>query len=95
MNGQFIYVIEGTFALGILGLIWKISTNTTSKMDNIAKDCNKRTENIFRRFDEYKETVKKDFVNKEVCNVVQQNLQRDVAEIKSDVKVLLRKNGIS
>ncbi len=74
-------VIQGSFAVGILGFMWKV-----------AADSNKKTDTIFRRFDEYKEAMKKDYVGKEGCGIRHDQLTRDIQEIKTDVKILLR-NG--
>lgn len=78
------YFIEGTFAIGVLGLIWKVTQDNKSN-----------TETIFRRFDEYKETVKKEHVNKDVCKIIHEQLCGDIREIKSDVKEIMRvqRNG--
>jgi hypothetical protein len=81
MYDSVVYLIEGGFALGILGFMWKISSENNRKVDT-----------IFKRFDEYKEFVKKDFVNKDICVLKHENLMRDVSEIKTDVKILI-KNG--
>jgi len=75
------YVIEGSFALGVLGFMWKV-----------AGDSNKKAETIFRRFDEYKKEVKTEFVSKEGCGIRHDQITRDLQEIKTDVKILLR-NG--
>ena len=83
MNGSvLVYVLEGSFALAILGFVWKISY-----------DNSRGVQTIFRRFDEYKEVVKKDHVSKETCKIVRDNLTEDIKEIKQDVKLLLRNNG--
>ena len=80
MTGQVaIYIVEGGFLLGMLGFMWKISY-----------DHSKGITTIFRRFDEYKESVKKDHVNKDVCKILHETLDRDVKEIKADVKTLIR-----
>ena len=75
------YVIEGSFALGVLGFMWKV-----------AGDSNKKAETIFRRFDEYKKDMKADFVSKEGCGIRHEQIAKDIQEIKTDVKILLR-NG--
>lgn len=75
------HLVEGSLLLGVLGLVWKVSADSGKKVDT-----------IFRRFDDYKASVKNDFVNKDVCNERVVNLSRDVAEIKADVKILIR-NG--
>jgi len=78
-------IIQGSFAIGILGFMWKV-----------ADDSNKKSETIFRRFDEYKKDIKADmktdFVSKEGCGIRHDQIMRDISEIKTDVKILLR-NG--
>jgi len=81
MDGLVGVVVQGSFAVGILGFMWKMSIDNNDKINT-----------IFRRFDEYKETMKKEFVSKEGCGIRHDNLTRDVQEIKTDVKILLR-NG--
>ena len=85
MNG-YAPLVEGLFAIGVLGLIWKIGTDSTKKIEGITKS-------IFKRFDEHKEKNREDFVSKDVCKIVSKQMQIDIGEIKTDVKILLRKNG--
>ena len=84
LNGAMPTLIQGSFAVAVLGLIYKI-----------AIDNNKKVDTIFKRFDEYKESVKKDFVQKPVCDVVREQLGSDIKEIKADVKELIKikRNG--
>jgi len=72
-------IVQGSFAVGILGFMWKMSVDNNAKFDT-----------IFRRFDEYKETMKKDFVSNEGCGLRHDQIARDIQEIKTDVKILLR-----
>ena len=48
---------------------------------------------IYERVDEIKEANKVEFVNKDLCKVLHEQLSRDISEIKTDIKLLLRKNG--
>ena len=91
MNGHLPTIIQGVFGVGIIGFVWKI-----------AADNAKATDTIFRRFDEYKETVKREHVTKDVCGLVQQNVLNKIeqnsntlTEIKADVKELVtaKRNG--
>ena len=84
MNGNLPTLIQGSFAIGVLGLIWKI-----------AADNNKKVDTIFKRFDDYKRSVKEEHVSKDVCDVVRTQLSNDISEIKADVKELVRakRNG--
>ena len=81
MEGLAGVIVQGSFAVGILGFMWKV-----------AGDSNKKAETIFRRFDEYKKDMKADFVSKEGCGIRHEQIMRDIAEIKTDVKILVR-NG--
>ena len=76
------YIIDGAFALGILALVWKM--NATNE---------KKTGNIFKRFDQHKEHVDKTYVRKDMCQVLNERLFDTIEEVKQDVKTLLRKNG--
>jgi hypothetical protein len=63
-------------------------------MWKVAADSNRKADTIFRRFDEYKEVMKREFVGKEGCSIRHDTLTRDIQEIKTDVKILLRSNKI-
>jgi len=84
MNGHLPTVIQGVFSIGIIGFVWKI-----------AADNAKSTSTIFKRFDEYKKTVKDEHVTKDVCDLVRTQLGDDIKEIKMDVKELVtaKRNG--
>jgi len=80
MNHITPYVIEGAFMLGIIGFMWKMSAENSRK-----------TNTLFRRFDDYKKEVKNEHVSKDVCKIIHENMNRDIQEIKSDVKTLLNR----
>jgi len=50
---------------------------------------------VYNRMDEVKETFDKKYQSKEVCEVMQKAMRSDIQEIKSDIKLLLHKNGIN
>lgn len=76
--------------LGVLAFLW----NITNGIKKTAIDSEKKRSRIYARIDEVKDENKKDFVSKEICTVVHENLIRDIKEIKKDVKQLLsRKTG--
>lgn len=77
-------IVESTVILAIVGLIYKV-----------VQDCRKNADTIFRRFDEYKASVKNDFVSKDVCNIHVSQMGKDITEIKMDVKELVKakRNG--
>ena len=49
---------------------------------------------IYERMDEELTKFEQRHVNKDVCEITHKNLERDVTEIKCDVKKLLQKNGL-
>jgi len=84
LNGHLPTIIQGVFGVGIVGFVWKI-----------ASDNAKTTSTIFKRFDDYKQSVKQEHVTKDVCDLVRTQLGDDIKEIKEDVKELVRakRNG--
>lgn len=85
--------MENIIAIGglisIVGVFWGI----TWKM---GQDTDKKLGTMYRRFDEYKEHLENTHTRKEVCDVKHEQITHDLAEIKKDVKELLKKaNGKS
>lgn len=81
MDTQFIsHAIEGGVLLSLLGLMWKVGT-----------DSNSRSQTLFKRFDDYKREVKNEHVHKDVCKIIHENMNRDIQEIKTDVKTLINR----
>lgn len=76
------YIIDGAFAIGILAFVWRVNTHGE-----------KRISNIFKRFDQHKDHTDKTYVRKDMCNVLNERICDDISEVKSDVKLLLKKNG--
>ena len=58
-----------------------------------AYDQNSKIGRIYGRFDEYKNHFESRYQNKDVCTILHSQIQGDITEIKSDVKLLLRKSG--
>ena len=81
MQPQYItHAVEGAILLGVFGLMWKMQAESTNKIGI-----------MFKRFDEYKEKMKVDHVSRDVCKIVHENVNRDLQEIKADVKTLLNR----
>jgi len=79
-------IVQIIFSGGILGLIWRIHVNGQKGMED-------KVGAVFKRFDQFKRDVKEDYVSKDVNTIQYDKMDRDIQEIKSDVKTLLRKNG--
>ena len=82
------YIGVGTgFIATIVGLstfIWKVS-----------KDENDKRSKIYEHLDRDRKCADDKFVQKEICKIIHDNVQKTLDEIKIDIKLLLRKNGIS
>ena len=72
------WMVDASFALAILTFMWKISS-----------DANKKSEILFRRFDEFKkyvdEKLKADFVSKEMCHIMHQHSTNDFSRLEKKV----------
>ena len=73
--------------LSVWGIVWKMT-------ESIKRDGSDSRAVLYRRFDEYKSHVDKNFVSDKICTIINQQMRQDLAEIKADVKSLLKKaNG--
>jgi len=79
-------IIQIAFSGGILLLIWRMHTDSKKTMEE-------KVAGVFKRFDQFKRDVKDDYVSKDVNKIQYDKMDRDIQEIKTDVKTLLRKNG--
>lgn len=80
--------------LAVFGLVLKMTTDMKKHCEEHATDCEEHRSTLYRRFDEYKKHMEGTHVSEKVCGILHEQLNKDVAEIKSDVKELLRKaNG--
>ena len=79
-------IIQIIFSGGILVLIWRIHVNGQNTMKE-------KVDGVFKRFDQFKRDTKQDYVSKDVHKIIYEKMDRDIQEIKTDVKTLLRKNG--
>ena len=61
--------------LSIIGLAYKVSVDDKAK-----------TNRIYNRLDEVKSVAENKFTSKEVCNILHTQLNKDISEIKSDIK---------
>jgi len=72
-----------TICLGLIGVMFKLQ--------NIADQKRNR---VYERLDNVKEHLEQTMVSKEVCSILHNQIKDDIQEIKTDLKLLLRKNGI-
>ena len=56
-------------------------------------DVNKKVDNNFERLDKVKEELVDQHVRKDMCQVLHDQVRRDLSEIKTDVKLILKRNG--
>ena len=72
------WIIQGAFAISLLGFMWKVSG-----------DLNRKSDILFRRFDEFKKYIddklKEDFVSKEMCHIMHDHSKDDFIRLESKV----------
>jgi hypothetical protein len=73
-------VVIGSFVLATVGFMWKMS--------NDVSDIKKQVTNDIQHLDEK-------YVDKDICKVIHHQTSKDITEIKSDVKCLLRRKNES
>lgn len=80
--------------LAVFGLVWKMTADMKKHCEKHVEECSSHRSTMYRRFDEYKKHMEGTHVSEKVCGILHEQLNKDVSEIKSDVKELLRKaNG--
>jgi len=77
-----LWIQGGIFLVAVFGLV--VSSNRVSE--------GKRAR-IYERIDEVKRNFEEKSVSKEVCTLTTDHMQKDLSEIKTDVKILLRLTG--
>ena len=85
----------------ISGFIWKVSRSVDERLNRYLKDGEDKRARIYERFDEYKETGKKDFVLTQVCSEVHKRtdetmkrIEASLEDVQNDIKkILLQVNG--
>ena len=78
----------------ILVSVLKNNWDIHNKIDTMKKERDDKIGRIYGRFDEYKANFEGKHVSKDMCEVLHTQIRNDLTEVKSDVKQLLRKNGI-
>ena len=56
-------------------------------------DVNTKVSRVYQRLDEYKSHFEDKHVSKDICQILHKQIKDDVAEIKADVKTLIRKSN--
>ena len=77
---SYVLPLTSIIALGIA--VFQTNKNNSDKISR-----------VYKRIDDVKDGIKKDYVQEKVCNALHRSLKDDISEIKTDVKLILRKNG--
>lgn len=70
---------SGIFLIAVWALVHNFKTHNEKKISR-----------IYERIDEVKTAGDEKHVTKEICAILQERLSKDIDEIKTDVKILLR-----
>lgn len=84
-------IVDGIQAAGVLAIA-TFSIATYVSVGRFKDDESKRRSRLYERLDEVKKETEAKFTGKAVCEVLHKQISSDLAEIKADVKQLL-KNG--
>ena len=85
-------LVQWVMTGGIL-VISGFSIATYRYVGKIKDEDEKKRSRIYERLDEVKEVISEKFVHKDMCEVLHKQVSSDLTEIKTDLKLLLRKNG--
>ena len=86
-------ILEYIMGGGIVAIA-SFSIATYRQIGKIKDEEEKRHSRIYQRLDEVKEKTEEKFVFKDVCKILHEQTARDIVEIKSDLKLLLKQNGL-
>ena len=82
-------------ALGSLALAFGVmGIKINGTVIGLKKDVDEKVRRNYKRLDEVKLYTEQTYTRKDICSERHEQIQKDLTEIKSDVKKLLTKNGI-
>jgi len=103
IEGQTVGIIAGVVTVAGFGMtwLWKISKNGQEERAKIVKDNSEQRGALYKRLDGERDGNRETYRSKDVCDERHKALQAQlevmshgITGIGSDVKALLRKNGI-
>jgi hypothetical protein len=80
-------IMGGGFIVSIVALIGIVTSHR--------RDTDKGISRVYERIDETRERSEEKYRTKDVCREVTTQVRNDLTEIKADVKLLLRSNGVN
>ena len=86
-------IFEWMVTGGVLALAG-VSIGTYIHVGKMKDEQEQKRARVYERLDEVKKDLDEKFVHKDICKVLHEQMARDLVDIKTDVKLLLRKNGI-
>ena len=87
-------LVSGPEMIGFATMGISLVTIVGFSLKNARDESDKRGR-IYERLDEEKDEIKRTYVRKDIHDVKYERIESDVSEIKTDVKKILQKNGIS
>ena len=79
---QIVEYISSGGVVALVGLMWKL-----------VKDSDGKVSRIYSRLDEIKKDNDEKFTRKDMCQLLHKQISDDLTEIKTDIKLMLRRNG--
>ena len=83
-------IIMGWLITGGILSIAGFTIATYVHVGKVEKDADSKRCRIYNRLDEVKADAEKKFVDKDICQVLHAQMARDITEMKTDLKVLIK-----
>ena len=80
----------GSLVIGFLGFVLKVISDEGSKRSRIYARIDDVKKDTHIKIDETKREIEVKMQSKEICNIHNDRVSADLAEIKADVKLLLK-----
>lgn len=80
----------GSLVLGFLGFVLKVISDEGSKRSRIFQRIDEVKKDTVQKIEDTKKEVEAKMQSKEICNIHNERVTNDLAEIKADVKLLLK-----
>ena len=86
-------LMEWLVAGGVIAIAG-FSISTYRYTGKVKDETDVKVARTYERLDEVKENIDMEYARKDMCHVLHKQISEDLSDIKTDLKLLLRKNGI-
>lgn len=80
----------GSLVIGFLGFVMKLTNDEANKRSRIYTRIDEVKKDTHSKIEDTKKEIETKMQSKEICNIHNERVTNDLAEIKADVKLLLK-----